>query len=73
MVEFVLTIEIGSWWLGISSNLLTKKTPTIKTIPFSYTFYRVLHDMMGPAAIEIKRQLSKQLLQYGLLHPLTRP
>jgi hypothetical protein len=28
MDGFMLTIEIGSWWLGISSNLLTKKTPT---------------------------------------------
>jgi len=46
MVEFVLTIEIGFWRLGISSNLSTKKTPTTKTIPFSYTFYRVFQDMM---------------------------
>jgi hypothetical protein len=28
MIEFVLTIEMGSWWPGISSNLSTKKTPT---------------------------------------------
>ena len=69
MTEFVLTIEMGSWWPGISSNLSTKKTPTIKTIPFSYTFYRVLHDMMRQIVIETKRQLSKQLLQYDLLHP----
>lgn len=69
MVEFMLTIEMGSWWPGISSNLSTKKTPMIKTIPFSYTFYRVLDDVMDPAVVETKCQLSKQLLQYGLLHP----
>jgi len=34
VVEFVLTIEIGFWRLGISSNLSTKKTPTIKNNTF---------------------------------------